>query len=335
MNLRPFAILVTLAVVTRALPATAQDMDSELSSLADKLATVIKEQGKKKVAVVDFADLQGGSNGELGRYIAEQLTVNLVMRKRDFSVLDRANLRSILAEHKLTSLGLVDPENAKKLGMFAGVDALILGTMVPKGQDISLTAKVITTDTAEIVGAARADFRSDNTVRELVSKPAVASNAGGASGALQDDKAKVVKSFGDLYVQLGPLQVVGGEDYLLTMVLTNHHTSRSLWVAVSFGLGGTYLKGALTDPEGNPFSATWEALSGVEYASNNGGFSRATEIKPGQSLTATIKFRSHGRNKAVAGSCRLQLELLSSQSFRRDSLNPASVHNLVTKIDAL
>jgi len=42
------------------------------------------------------------------------------MSKRDFSVLDRANLNSILAEHKLTAKGLVDPENAKKLGMFSG-----------------------------------------------------------------------------------------------------------------------------------------------------------------------------------------------------------------------
>src|SRR5215468_7972996 len=101
-------------------------MDNELSVLAEKLAVPIKEHGKKKVTVIDFTDLQGGSS-ELGRYIAEQLTVNLVMAKRDFAVLDRANLKSILAEHKLTASGLVDPENAKKLGMFAGVDALILG----------------------------------------------------------------------------------------------------------------------------------------------------------------------------------------------------------------
>jgi len=37
-----------------------------------------------------------------------------------------------MTEHKLTATGLVDPENAKKLGMFAGVDALVLGTMVSR-----------------------------------------------------------------------------------------------------------------------------------------------------------------------------------------------------------
>ena len=123
-------------------------MDTELPTLTEKLASQIKDQGKKKVAVLDFTDLQGGTT-ELGRYVAEQLTVDFVMGKRDFSVLDRANLRKILAEHKLTALGLIDPDNAKKLGKFAGVDALIMGNMVRLGQNIDLTAKVITTDTAE------------------------------------------------------------------------------------------------------------------------------------------------------------------------------------------
>ena len=34
--------------------ALAQDMDTELANLTEKLATAIKEQGKKKIAVIDF-----------------------------------------------------------------------------------------------------------------------------------------------------------------------------------------------------------------------------------------------------------------------------------------
>src|SRR5579862_8311620 len=104
----------------------AQDMDKEISNLATNLATAIKDQQKKKVAVVDFNDLQGASS-DLGRYVAEQVIVDLVMSKREFSVLDRAHLNRILAEHNLTSKGLIDRDNAKKLGQFAGVDAFILG----------------------------------------------------------------------------------------------------------------------------------------------------------------------------------------------------------------
>src|SRR6266481_10029833 len=144
MNPRLIIVLILCNSILSQGLLRAQDMDKELSDLAEKLAVPIKDHGKKKIAVVDFTDLKGGSS-ELGKYIAEQLTVNLVMGKRDFSVLDRANLKSILAEHKLTATGLVDPENAKKLGMFAGVDALVLGTIIPKNQKITLTAKILTT----------------------------------------------------------------------------------------------------------------------------------------------------------------------------------------------
>src|SRR5712672_4067321 len=85
--------------------AQGQSMDTELSSVAEKLATQIKDHGLKKITVLDFTDLQGGSS-EFGKYVAEQLTVDFVIGKREFSVLDRANLKSILAEHKLNTTGL-------------------------------------------------------------------------------------------------------------------------------------------------------------------------------------------------------------------------------------
>src|SRR5689334_739782 len=129
---RPFfAAWVSWLVLTLGFPhIQAQEIDKELSDLTEKLAVAIKDHGRKKITVLDFTDLDGHTT-ELGRYIAEHLTVNFVIGKREFSVLDRANLKSVLAEHKLTATGLIDPENAKKLGQFAGVDALILGTITP------------------------------------------------------------------------------------------------------------------------------------------------------------------------------------------------------------
>ena len=53
-------------------------MDKELSSLAEKLAPTIKESGTKKIGVLDFTDLQD-KGSELGKYIAERLTVSFVI----------------------------------------------------------------------------------------------------------------------------------------------------------------------------------------------------------------------------------------------------------------
>jgi TolB-like protein len=268
--------------------AQAQDMDTELSALSGQLAGKVKDQGKKKVTVLDFTDLQGTSSGELGKYIAEQLAVDLVMEKRDFSVLDRANLKKILAEHKLTATGLVDPDNAKKLGQFAGVDALIMGTIIPKNGTVSLTAKIITTDTAEIVGAAKAQFKSDETVQQLMSKPVTSTESAVDTGAPAPTPNK--KLFGDLEARVTAIKLLPGDDIYgyasLTMIITN--TSATTTWGVAFN-PDHYNKFNLTNERGDEFKAT--ELSGIETAFEGyGGYQgKLTDIPPQSTIRIVSK----------------------------------------------
>lgn len=333
--MNPQRVLTVALCVFLCGQALGQEMDKELSDLATKLATLTKDNGKKKVTVLDFTDLQGGAS-ELGKYIAEELTVNLVMVKSNFSVLDRANLRKILAEHKLTATGLVDPENAKKLGQFAGLDALILGTIIPKGQTVTLTAKIITTDTAEIVGAAKTEFKAEDTVQQLLSKPADAKADGVADEPKKKEKL-VSKSFGDLRIDLHPLRILNGQQYLLTMTLTNQSPKRSVWVALSRDMS-TNMRATLTDPNGEEFLTSKSGISGVECSTyfqyaQTAAFDPATEIKPGDSLEATVRFFSQTANSASPGRCNLQMEILCASDYRNRSAQ-GRLQNLVTKIEA-
>jgi len=341
--MKPQRLLAVIICTLFCATVLAQDIDTELSKLADNLAGQIKDQGKKKVTVIDFTDLQGGSS-ELGKYIAEQLTVDLVMDKKDFSVLDRANLKSILAEHKLTATGLVDPDTAKKLGQFAGVDAIILGTFTPKEQNITLTTKIITTDTAEIIGAAKATFKNDSIVKRLQSTPATGSSIlSGAGGApdLSDDKPKVVKTFGNLRVELQSLKIINGGQYFLTMNLVNQSKSRSIWVALSTSHLGSSMT-SLLDPNGNQFGRS--STTGISYArvhvqSTYGGamqeyFNPATEIQPGNSASATLAFSSPEDRSASPGVCTLQLEFFLGDDFVSGSAKHTTTPNLVTKFEA-
>lgn len=348
MNPRRLIVIILCLVLGGHTLVRAQDMDAELSKVSEDLAAKIKENGNKKITVLDFTDLQGGAS-MLGKYVAEQLTVKLVMGKRDFKVLDRANLKSILAEHKLTTSGLVDPENAKKLGQFAGVDALILGTITPKGSNsVSLTAKIITTDTAEIVGAARAEFKTDDTVQQLVSHPAEG-NAAAVAGGLNNDAPGVVKSFGDLRVELQPLHVVNGNQFLLTMVLTNQNPKKSIWVTLSIDSDNN-IKGRITDSNGAEFRTDPNTLSGMTMGRvtlpaylpysdshekpNQNRFAPATEVKPGDAISATVNFISRNRRAAAPGVCSIQLEFLLGHDFNYDATVAVAAENFVSKIEA-
>jgi len=344
--MRPSRIIIAALSLILCGQAVAQDIDTEIGILTEKLATQINDHGKKKIAVIDFTDLDG-KPVELGKYIAEQMNVDFVLTNRSFSVLDRANLKSILDEHKLTATGLVDPDSAKKLGQFAGVDALILGTIITRGQNINITAKIVTTDTAEIIGAARAQFGPDSGAQKNVSpQGAVAGgqaarppSPGGVSiaSSLDTDTIKVSKKFGNLSVGLQSLELVnGGRQYLLTMTLANISTNKSIWVAMNGGMFGSGLKQSLTDPNGYSFADADRDVTGVastmlQYPAN--AFTEATEIKPGDSTEVTIGFHSIQSRNATAGVCRLQLGFLLGDDFN-NSYGQCVLKTFMAKMDA-
>jgi hypothetical protein len=287
-------VTTVLFVVLSSLLAHAQDLDTALSKLTDDLAAKIKAGGCKKVTVLDFTDLQGGSS-ELGRYIAEQLNVDLVMTKHDFAVLDRANLKSILAEHKLTATGLVDPENAKQLGKFAGVDALIIGNITPYGKHIKLAVKVITTETAEIVGAAKAEFQSDDTVQQLLAQPTEQTDVTGT----QQPAEPANKPFGDLSAKVDSLRVNLGDGHYgyatMTLIITN--ASKSL----TYGVGvdpNFYQNFNLSNKRGDIFRAT--EVTGIDtiFQAPGGFRGSLTEIPPRSAITITAKSQVGWMGKA-------------------------------------
>jgi hypothetical protein len=158
--------------------------------------------------------------------------------------------------------------------------------------------------------------------------------------SLTEDKPQLVKTLGDLRVELQPLQIVSGNpmygsqrDFMLTVQLMNQNPQKSIWVALSTDLGSA-LKATVTDPNGNQFESNWRRVSGIAYAAyQHGGFFQATEIPPNGSMEATVKFYSPSGMSASPGTCRLQMELLVGYEFV-NGFGSATVQNLVTKIEA-
>lgn len=185
----------------------AQTLDSEMSGLAAKISKTLATQGYKSVAAIDFTDLQGQPT-ELGRFLSEELAVEIVSTG-GVSMVDRANIKSILAEHKLTEAGLVDPANAKKLGEFAGVDAILIGNATALDDGIVLMVKAIATSSARIVAAGRIKFPKTSEIQQLLNRGISSSNgvvsttgSAASSTSYQDANAIATKDIGSLRVIL-------------------------------------------------------------------------------------------------------------------------------------
>ena len=319
----------------------AASLDEEMTLLKDKLGKQLVAKGRKKVAALDFTNLQGQKN-ELGRYLAEQLTIELVSAE-GIAVVDRANLKSILDEHKLTEEGLVNPENAKKLGQFAGVDAIIIGNISAMETQIVLQVKAVSTETAEVVAAGTCKFAKSSELQQLLAKSIAAGSSpaapdkGSSGPTAQDASAIGVKEAGPLRITIKGVTPLAKQDSiagaLFSLELTNTDLQKTLYVAQQERINyysdqRERIATAITHS-----GKTWPAVSFkglpqvgtagdastiiacitngkcVDRSSGSGDWAGAfVAIPPGESVRASVTFEATGNDDAVTRLESLQVE---------------------------
>src|SRR3989337_1315940 len=143
--------------------------EKEIKTISSSIAESVTTAGKKTVAVVDFTDLQGNVT-ELGRFLAEEISVDMTIAAKGFEVIDRTHLNSVMKDNELSTSAITDPKKIKKLGEVAGVDAIITGSVTPFGDSIRITCKVIATDTARTIGASKGDIAKTKAIEELMAR---------------------------------------------------------------------------------------------------------------------------------------------------------------------
>ncbi|MFA6287467.1 MAG: FlgO family outer membrane protein [Opitutaceae bacterium] len=313
--------------------------EQEITTVSHSVSVAVTKAEKKKISVLDFTDLQGRPS-ELGRFLAEELSVTLVMEAKGFSVLDRANLKSILAEHKLTSEGLVNPENAKKLGQFAGVDAIVLGNITSLKDELVISIKIIATDTAEIVGAARAKILKTAEIQQLLETGITENNGAGSLSQLGGESEKKefsipnkIQKLSDFNVELVSFRVIKGNVIFSALGITNTNKQTPILVGANSEWDSQYgqlVRAKVVDDGGNVIQRA--KVDGIYIFGNNGfagiqqrismskwsnvdGYdwvSSMVKIKPGETSQFTMAFPADISGMKLGGKFKLQVELITA-----------------------
>lgn len=178
---------------------------------------------KKRVAVLDFdyatvrsgAAAIFGTNVDVGKGISDLLVQRLV-EGGTYSVIERQAINKIMAEQNFSNSDRVDPNSAAKLGKILGVDAIIIGSITQFGRDdksttvggggfggisrryglggvgkrdakaqVALTARMISTDTAEILGVAEGKGESSRSGATLLGAGGSGGSGGGGAYDMQ------------------------------------------------------------------------------------------------------------------------------------------------------
>jgi TolB-like protein len=80
--------------------------------------------------------------------------IHEILGHRRFQVVERQRLDLILQEHKISQTQLIDTDTAVRLGNLAAAQAAVAGSLVETRTGIEIIARVIDTETAEILCAA-------------------------------------------------------------------------------------------------------------------------------------------------------------------------------------
>lgn len=132
-----------------------------------KITSVPKEQrrkhskipndGKITVAIVEFSTPEVYGGDLLARDVTEYLT-GVFAERSEFRVVERARMREILAEKKLSEFELVD--DPKAAGYFLGVEYLVAGTLTHLGDQFELSARLIDCHSTEVKAAKTVEFKN-------------------------------------------------------------------------------------------------------------------------------------------------------------------------------
>jgi hypothetical protein len=91
-------------------------------------------------------------------------------KRNSFDLIERTLIDKILAEQKYSVSGLVDVEQAAALGKLIGAQGIIVGTITEFKKAFQINARIINTETGEILSTSKVDIKKDYDTLSLASQ---------------------------------------------------------------------------------------------------------------------------------------------------------------------
>lgn len=185
--------LATATLIWVGSPAVAEVAGSVDAGLQDLAAQIVQKStaaDRTKIAILPFPNADK-SCSVLSTYIVDELTLALfTVPNSKLTIVERAQLESLINELTIGEGGLLNPETTKELGKISGVQALAVGTITVIGDTLRINSRLVATDTGETVSAAAVNIPKTNAINDLLGQRtpcgtliAGASSGGGKGGS--------------------------------------------------------------------------------------------------------------------------------------------------------
>lgn len=282
--------------------------------LSDQISTAAAKQGKHKIAVIPFRELDGRTT-VLGTYLAEELVTDL-FATGTLDIVERSMLDKVMSELKFSQSGAIDPESAQHVGKIIGVEAIVTGSITDLQSYVGVNCRLINTETGRIFGAAQTKIVKDADLQKILEKsmseastpktqtvvPSTVQPAPGQPQPLQ-------KTVGGISFQLRECKAASGAVTCYLMLTNVSQEDRSFDLHLKNGDQSS----VLIDDQSNEYLASGGSLG--QYSTDD-AWRIGNTLVPGISLRASVKFGNIP--ETVTGIRLLRINAYSGGSFNAD-----------------
>ena len=142
-------------------------LEQRLGELSKDISDELTDKQKTTIAIANFVDLNGNVS-DFGKFLAEELITRLYKTKK-LKIVERQRLNNVIAEQKLSLTEIIEASSAKRIGRILGVDAIVAGSITELGNNFRVNARIISTETGELLAAAGTTIAKDQEVCSLIS----------------------------------------------------------------------------------------------------------------------------------------------------------------------
>jgi len=130
-------------------------------------STVLHAQEKIRVGIVQFEEKNNTGIDNAGVIVPEILTTRLKNIGR-YNLTERILLKKTLEEQQLQMTGLTDTGTVGKVGKIYNLDAIVTGSIMKIGDTITISGRVIKTDTGEILESGTVKFKDIQNTEQVL-----------------------------------------------------------------------------------------------------------------------------------------------------------------------
>ena len=165
------SVLIAPSAVAQPQPIT---LESRLASIAEEVSAKIEAAKRDTIAVLPMPHPDGTCT-VLSVYVADELSQLLsTLPNKQLKITERMQLEQIMKEAQLPDDGLLYPQTTQQLGKISGIEALVVGSLTPVGDQVRVQLRIIATDTARTVASVAASIPKTPAVVELLGKAVTA-----------------------------------------------------------------------------------------------------------------------------------------------------------------